>query len=651
MVEIKMIDVIKTHFKINISKLEQISEYLFIGDDKYIFLMCLKDKVTNIVDFLEEIKNENIEKIFITGLDIIEKTEIYLQQNIPDIDEICFSCCTFKKDTQIYNPKNIKITFNNVAFQTLRIEDSFDFKGENVSIIFNDCKINNHLYINLNEVKNLQSDDLYIDANTYFKTNFMDNFSLLNAVFNGMVSFNGSRFIKIPDFSSTIFKDTKQVYFDYTSLEHISKATLEEQVSEGIRNNSDKKDYENIIQDLEIKKQNANKLQSSFRLLKDIAITQNNKIYAKECEKLELFAYEIYLKAERDIKSKELRKFLDDEDNFKQKTTNKPENISMPMWKVTLEHSLLKFYEITSEHHTNFARIINFTLAIVFSLYLELSIVKIFSFFNTGFFNHILTNFFSSYHLGVYFGISLLLIWLIYKIENPVGKFIVFIFMIFNIVLFIFPDYLILIYFGILFIILMVFYINKNFVYYFISLFAIVCFICFPIFSKNIITSPSIYYLDNTLNTYIQEDIRKALKIASVENQEKFNKTKKDSEPKEESKPSQNIINLKTTISQNEVSSNITINQMQEPYDLYFGTNVVNLSVKNAQNIQDIKQFIKDNKLLMYYTSVKSSNEIYNNIIKAIWIDLQLDTIYFIFFIIMILCIYSMQKTFRKNTI
>lgn len=537
----------------------------------------------------------------------------------------------------------------------MRIEDSFDFKGENVSIIFNDCKINNHLSIKLNEVKNLQSDDLYIGANTYFKTNFIDNFSLLNAVFNGMVSFNGSRFIKIPDFSSTIFKDTKQVYFDYTSLEHISKATLEEQVSENIKNNHDKKDYENMIKDLEIKKQNANKLQSTFRLLKDIAITQNNKIYAKECEKLELFAYEIYLKAERNIKSKELRKFLDGEDNFKQKTTNKPKNISMPMWKATLEHSLLKFYEITSEHHTNFARIINFTLAIVFSLYLELSIVKIFSFFNTGFFNHILTNFFSGYHLGVYFGISLLLIWLIYKIENPVGKFIFFIFMIFNIVLFIFPDYLILIYFGILFIILMVFYINKNFVYYFIGLSAIIYFICFPIFSKNIITSPSIYYLDNTLNKYTQEDIRNALKIASVENQEKFKKTKKDSEPKqepkEESKPNQNIINLQATISQNEVSSNISINQAQEPYDLFFGTNIVNLPTKNAQNIQDIKQFIKDNKLLMYYTSVKSSNEIYNNIIKAIWIDLQLDTIYFIFFIIMILCIYSMQKTFRKNTI
>lgn len=116
MLEIKMIDVIKTHFKINISKLEQINEYLFIGDDKYIFLMCLKDKVANMVDFLDEIKNENIEKIFITGLDIIEKTEIYLQQSLPDIDEIYFNCCTFKKDTQIYNPKNIKITFNHVAF-------------------------------------------------------------------------------------------------------------------------------------------------------------------------------------------------------------------------------------------------------------------------------------------------------------------------------------------------------------------------------------------------------------------------------------------------------------------------------------------------------------------------------------------------------
>lgn len=639
MAEMKMIDFIRTYFKISISKLEHVGEYLFIGDDKYIFLICKKETANNITEFLDSIDKKNIVKIFITGLDIIEKTEIYLQQSLPDIDEIYFNCCTFKKDTQIYNPKNIKITFNHVAFQTLRIEDSFDFKGENVSIIFNDCKINNHLSIKLNEVKNLQSDDLYIGANTYFKTNFIDNFSLLNAVFNGMVSFNGSRFIKIPDFSSTIFKDTKQVYFDYTSLEHISKATLEEQVSENITNNHDKKDYENMIKDLEIKKQNANKLQSSLRLLKDIAITQNNKIYAKECEKLELFAYEIYLKAERDMRFKKLEETA----AFKELALVK-ETLSLKAWRVTLEQSMLKFYEITSEHHTNFARIFTFTIAIIFSLYCAILI----SFFlknQTTIEINIYE--YDSYGLLLYFIVLIFFLGNLVCTKNNIYGIPIFIFSLLTISMAFYPNYLIFIFCLLLSIVIYLCHISKAIIFYFIFVVTIILFQTIPIFSKNIITSPSIYYLDNTLNTYTQEDIREALKIASIKNQEKFNKTKKDSELKEELKPSQNIINLQATISQNQISSNISINQTQEPYDLFFGTKVV----KNAQNIQDIKQFIKDNKLLIYYTGIQSSNEIYNDIIKAIWIDLQLDTIYFIFFIIMILCIYSMQKTFRKNTI
>lgn len=637
MVEQDLIELIKEFCNVKVSKIKYHNKNVLIGDDKLAFFLCDKKQNYNFTKMQIDLIHYDVDILYVVNVNFDEDMKVDFDIKLKNIKTIYFKNCTFKNNVIMENLSNIEIRFEYCNFTNAAFYSNSNLKNNNLFIYLERCEICHSLFLNVNEIKSFISKDLKVNSSAYFKADFTDDLMLQNTLFNDIVSFSGSNFKKIPDFSSAIFKDTKQVYFDYTSLEHNSKVALEEQVSKDIKNNYDKKDYENIIKDLEIKKQNANKLQITFRLLKDIAITQNNKIYAKEYEKLELFAYEIYLKAERDIKSKEFKIFLKDKNKFKQKR----KDTAITMWKATLEHSLLKFYEITSEHHTNFARIINFTLAIVFSLYLELSIVKIFSFFNTGFFNYILTNFSSDDKLVV---CIILLYFVICMFENTVYKFMCFVLIVISIALFIFPDYFVLTYFGILLVLFLLFSLKIDVIYYFISICTVICFICFPIFSKNIITSPSIYYLDDTLNKYTQEGIRNALKIASVENQENFNPTKKDSEskqePKEESKPSQN-----------EVSSNISINQAQEPYDLFFGTNIVNLSAKNAQNIQDIKQFIKDNKFLMYYTSIKSSDEIYNDIIKAIWIDLQLDTIYFIFFVIMILCIYSMQKTFRKNTI
>ncbi|ULO02610.1 hypothetical protein [Campylobacter sp. RM12651] len=597
----------------------------YICSDAILILHGIKEEKVPFEDIKNVISNNLISFSTLALYDIRLDKDVDLV-SLMDIKNIYYNGCSFTKTTDITISSQLeRIIIQNSNFQKLKIKDDKENKKSINLYIYNTTCYD--FYLNKCLVNEFSLSEFEVANKAKISSHFSGKISLNDTTFNKYISFEGSSFDEVFETTDLYFDDYKKVVFEFEKITSFSKEDISNYI-----NNYGKTDEEKLNL--------ASKLQNTFRKFKDIALAHNNKIYAKECEKLELFVYEIYLRAERDMKSKELRKIVDDKKQSKQKTTNK----SISMWKATLEHLMLKFYEITSEHHTNFAMIIYFTLAIIFSLYLELFIIKIFIFFNIDYFNHVLDDYFTGYRLGIFYIVLIIFALITSNSRKPMFRLICIFAMILSIAYLFFNNYFIFIYFIILIIVLSVFYVRSRTIYHWVSIFTAICFICFPIFSKNITTPPSIYYLDNTLSKYAQEDIREALKIASVENQEKLQKTKKDSEskqePKEESKPSQN-----------EVSSNISINQAQELYDLYFGTNIVNLSAKNAQNIQDIKQFIKDNKLLMYYTSVKSSNETYNDIIKAIWIDLQLDTIYFIFFIIMILCIYSMQKTFRKNTI
>ncbi|MBZ7993572.1 hypothetical protein AVBRAN9333_07650 [Campylobacter sp. RM9333] len=607
----------------------------YICSEAILILHGIEAKTISFEDIQSVISNNLISFSTLALYDIRLDKDVDLV-SLMDIKNIYYNGCSFTKTTDITISSQLeRIIIQNSNFQKLKIKDDKENKKSiNLYIHNTTC---DDFYLNKCLANEFSLSEFKVVNKAKISSHFSGKISLNDTTFNKYISFEGSSFDEVFETTDLYFDDYKKVVFEFEKITSFSKEDINNYI-----NNYGKTDEEKLNL--------ASKLQNTFRKFKDIALVHNNKIYAKECEKLELFVYEIYLKIESDIRFKKLEKAKKNNEKLSIRET-----LSLKAWRATLEQLMLKFYEITSEHHTNFARIVNFTLAIIFSLYLELSIVGLFSFFDIGYFNHILDDFYRVCSLIMFFVVLILFALSANRIKNIIGRLMCIISMILVFAFLVFPNYLVVSYFVILFVVLYIFYTRSSDIYHFISLIAVICFICLPIFSKNIITSPSIYYLDDTLNRYTQEDIREALKIASVENQEKINKTKKDSEskkePKEESKPSQNIINLQATISQNQISSNISINQAQEPYDLYFGTVVVNLSVKNAQDIQDIKQFIKDNKLLMYYTSVESDIKVYNNIIKAICIDLQLDTIYFIFFIIMILCIYSMQKTFRKNTI
>lgn len=589
----------------------------YICSDAILILHGIEAKTISFEDIQNVISNNLISFSTLALYDIRLDKDVDLV-SLMDIKNIYCKDCNFTKTTDITISSQLeRIIIQNSNFQKLKIKDDKENKKSiNLYIYNTTC---DDFYLNKCLANEFSLSEFEVANKAKISSHFSGKISLNDTTFNKYISFEGSSFDEVFETTDLYFDDYKKVVFEFEKITSFSKEDINNYI-----NNYGKTDEEKLNL--------ASKLQNTFRKFKDIAIAQNNKIYAKECEKLEFFAYETYLKIERDIRFKK----LEEATKSKVKASIR-EMLSLKAWRVTLEQSMLKFYEITSEHHTNFARIINFTLSIFLAFYCVI--------FASYVFMNIYNSLFDKYGFLLYILTLLFYLYKIIQTKNIVHGIPIFIVCLITLGCCFYSNYLILFCFILLNFVIYLFHKNKGIVFYFILIIFTIIYQVLPIKFNGTISS--IYYLDNTLNTYTQEDIREALKIASIKNQENFNSTKKDLEPKEEQKSNQNIINLQDTISQNQISSNITINQTQEPYDLFFGTKVV----KNAQNIQDIKQFIKDNKLFIYYTGIQSSNEIYNNIIKAIWIDLQLDTIYFIFFIIMILCIYSMQKTFRKNTI
>lgn len=599
----------------------------YICSDAILILHGIKEEKVPFEDIKNVISNNLISFSTLALYDIGIDEDVDLV-SLMDIKNIYYNGCSFIKTTDITISSQLeRIIIQNSKFQKLKIKDDKENKKSiNLYIHNTTC---DDFYLNKCLANEFSLSEFEVVNKAKISSHFSGKISLNDTTFNKYISFEGSSFDEVFETTDLYFDDYKKVVFEFEKITSFSKEDINNYI-----NNYGKTDEEKLNL--------ASKLQNTFRKFKDIAIAQNNTIYAKECEKLELFAYEIYLHIKQEIEFLEVKNKADKITRFKSQ---------LKAWRTLLEQSIIKIYEITSEHHTNFARIINFTLAMIFAAYLAMLFA-----FNCNYIENVWCVFSDginpTYYMLYCFIINLFIFFIVFCKNRIVMFFLLIIVLVIYQLFLLTPTYFTYLYIILIIGTFYIFKVNKISIMFVINCLVFIILISFTSYFKNIVMSiPNVYYLDNTLNTYTQEGIRDALKKASVENQEKLNPAKKVLETRKESKPSQNIINLKATISQNEVNSNISINQTQEPYDLYFGTDIVNLSVENAQNIQDIKQFIKDNKLLMYYTSVKSSDEIYNDIIKAIWIDLQLDTIYFIFFIIMILCIYSMQKTFRKNTI
>ncbi len=274
------------------------------------------------------IKESDISKCKIKGVTINSNIE----------GDVKFQECIFEYFNKYNYGKNIKFGANFV-FDFCETEDitnlmNFDFENR---VSFKMSKFKNNIYFN----------------NSYFK----DYVDFHECEFEKIACFYGVKFYKAPNFSACHFKESKATNLINVDIDKLDFKSVEKYIEDNYEDESyinktkGMQDEEKKIKiQNEYKLRYAKNLKDSFRVIKDILITQNNTLEAQEWHKLELYA-----------KEKEL--LFEVENCYKEK--NKPFIATKSEDKNSINFIfnvlLLWIYRVTSLHHTNLARIINFT--------------------------------------------------------------------------------------------------------------------------------------------------------------------------------------------------------------------------------------------------------------------------------------------------
>ncbi|EPE7068747.1 pentapeptide repeat-containing protein [Campylobacter jejuni] len=308
---------------------------------------------------LEDLKNrygyegKNYKSIF--------KKEVYINCNC--LERLNFSHCEFESKVSLRFLKDNKykefhngIDFSNCIFKN-EVDFSYFVSGAPLpdnkyynnaqNTLFKDCIFENKVDFHNSKITN----------NIYFNNaHFKDYVDFHECEFEKTVNFYGVIFEKAPNFSACYFKEPKAVNLINVDIDKLDFKSLEQYIKDKYQDESYKNETKGIQDEKEIFKiQNehqlryAKNLKDSFRVIKDILITQNNTLEAQEWHKLELYA-----------KEKEL--LFEVESCYKEK--NKPfiaaKSEDKNSINLTFSVLLLWIYRVTSLHHTNLPRIINF---------------------------------------------------------------------------------------------------------------------------------------------------------------------------------------------------------------------------------------------------------------------------------------------------
>ncbi|EAJ3181258.1 hypothetical protein C3251_07450 [Campylobacter coli] len=322
--------------------------YQIIGDFKAI--------PKNVLEYLKNrygYEGKNYKSIF--------KKEVYINCNC--FERLNFSHCEFESKVSLRFLKDNKYKefHNGVDFSNCIFKNEVDFSyfasgtplpdnkyyNNAQNTLFKDCIFENKVDFHNSKITN----------NIYFNNaHFKDYVDFHECEFEKTVNFYGVIFEKAPNFSACYFKEPKAVNLINVDIDKLDFKSLEQYIKDKYQDESYKNETKGIQDEKEIFKiQNehqlryAKNLKDSFRVIKDILITQNNTLEAQEWHKLELYA-----------KEKEL--LFEVESCYKEK--NKPfiaaKSEDKNSINLTFSVLLLWIYRVTSLHHTNLPRIINF---------------------------------------------------------------------------------------------------------------------------------------------------------------------------------------------------------------------------------------------------------------------------------------------------
>ncbi len=304
---------------------------------------------------LENLKNsygyegKNYKSIF--------KKEVYI--NYSCLERIVFSNCEFKSKISLHKIDNShKIAFcNGIDFANCIFEDDVNFKrfvsgtplpdnkyyNNERDTIFENCIFNKRVDFHNSK---------FVNSVYFTNSHFKDYVDFHACEFNKIACFYGVTFDKAPNFSACYFKEPKAVNLINVDIDKLDFKSVEKYIEDNYQDETceNKQEITEEQRNNNCKLKCAKHLKDSFRVIKDVLITQNNTLEAQEWHKLELYA-------------KERELLFEVESCYKEK--NKPfiaaKSEDKNSINLTFSVLLLWIYRVTSLHHTNLPRIINFT--------------------------------------------------------------------------------------------------------------------------------------------------------------------------------------------------------------------------------------------------------------------------------------------------
>ncbi|HFP7757301.1 TPA: pentapeptide repeat-containing protein [Campylobacter jejuni] len=240
-----------------------------------------------------------------------------------------------------------------------------------------------------NENIKLNFSNAHFEDNAYFNNSEFYSYSDFHECeFDDIACFYGVKFYKTPNFSACYFKEPKAVNLINVDIDKLDFKSVEKYIEDNYKDESYKNETKGIQDEKEIFKiQNeyrlryAKNLKDSFRVIKDVLITQNNTLEAQEWHKLELYAKEKELeiqlsKNKNDNLKKESKNQVYNPKDYEKINSSRLKTLKsklMPFGRKMLDFTLwfdcilLQVYRNTSNHHTNFLKILNFTILMISS--------------------------------------------------------------------------------------------------------------------------------------------------------------------------------------------------------------------------------------------------------------------------------------------
>ncbi|EKC5452470.1 pentapeptide repeat-containing protein, partial [Campylobacter jejuni] len=226
--------------------------------------------------------------------------------NVKFEDKLYFEKCQFKEKFEFFGINNLKVEFNNSLFEKevyfgkeindKNIEKSNSFGSCSFEYAnFSNCYFKNEVYFKNNEFKQVFFRNSKFNDNVYFNNSvFKDYTDFHECEFEKTACFYGVRFDKAPNFSACYFKEPKAVNLINVDIDKLDFKSLEQYIKDKYQDETceNKQEITEEQRNNNCKLKCAKHLKDSFRVIKDILITQNNTLEAQEWHKLELYVKE-----------------------------------------------------------------------------------------------------------------------------------------------------------------------------------------------------------------------------------------------------------------------------------------------------------------------------------------------------------------------